>query len=345
MNVWRTRQETLRRRPGRGHVGKPHFMLLLCGQFKSYQAPLLSLYRELSSGSSPYKGGKFIPTPSLVVAQSLQASRRRGRPLLPPQLVLTRLCSYACSIPEQTSQSREEYYMTEHSPVSTDSAEEPARHFNKIKSWKMRPLLEVAVAPLWALEAVGEPIWYLVAASVRPGSTFTTRKAPAEVEFVGRFVALTLLCAILNVAQWVRVWKFGTWEGYLLIAYAASGVVLAVDYSVWWLKKTYSAVTVSQLYFARILTGALYIPLFYSVIYWISGLCSGSACGCTASRVSPGEFATSFYFSLVTWTNLGYGDLTPPPEIRLLVTIEALLGYAFLGILIVVLLETFRKRS
>lgn len=38
------------------------------------------------------------------------------------------------------------------------------------------------------------------------------------------------------------------------------------------------------------------------------------------------------YFSAVTWTTLGYGDLTPPRDLRLLAALEALVGYIFLGL-------------
>lgn len=44
------------------------------------------------------------------------------------------------------------------------------------------------------------------------------------------------------------------------------------------------------------------------------------------------DAASALYFSIVTWTTLGYGDFTPPPELRLLAAIQALLGYVFFGI-------------
>jgi hypothetical protein len=40
------------------------------------------------------------------------------------------------------------------------------------------------------------------------------------------------------------------------------------------------------------------------------------------------------YFSIVTWTTLGYGDFTPPAAIRMIAAIQAMLGYIFLGILV-----------
>ena len=47
------------------------------------------------------------------------------------------------------------------------------------------------------------------------------------------------------------------------------------------------------------------------------------------SLLNDGESA--LYFSVVTWTTLGYGDFSPPADIRLIAAIQALLGYVFLG--------------
>jgi hypothetical protein len=40
------------------------------------------------------------------------------------------------------------------------------------------------------------------------------------------------------------------------------------------------------------------------------------------------------YFSIITWTTVGYGDIIPSPETRLYAGIEALSGYVFMGIFI-----------
>jgi hypothetical protein len=40
--------------------------------------------------------------------------------------------------------------------------------------------------------------------------------------------------------------------------------------------------------------------------------------------------ALAAYFSLVTWTTLGYGDFQPAESLRLLAGLEAFLGYLFL---------------
>ncbi len=42
----------------------------------------------------------------------------------------------------------------------------------------------------------------------------------------------------------------------------------------------------------------------------------------------------SIYFSVVTWTTLGYGDYQPTEDIQLWAASEALIGYTFMAILI-----------
>jgi hypothetical protein len=43
------------------------------------------------------------------------------------------------------------------------------------------------------------------------------------------------------------------------------------------------------------------------------------------------------YFSVVTWTTIGYGDFSPLPEARPIVMVEAISGYIFMGVFISVL--------
>lgn len=51
----------------------------------------------------------------------------------------------------------------------------------------------------------------------------------------------------------------------------------------------------------------------------------------------------SFYFSIVTWTTLGYGDVIPLEDARPVAAIEALLGYVVMALLIAVVLAMLRK--
>ncbi len=46
------------------------------------------------------------------------------------------------------------------------------------------------------------------------------------------------------------------------------------------------------------------------------------------------DFVSALYFSIVTWTTLGYGDFKPTADVRFYAAAEALLGYVYMGILI-----------
>ena len=67
--------------------------------------------------------------------------------------------------------------------------------------------------------------------------------------------------------------------------------------------------------------------LTFGIIYWRYGL------------VSNGEnieisFINAIYFSVTTWTTLGYGDFAPVSRIRHITSVQAILGYVGLGLLI-----------
>lgn len=53
------------------------------------------------------------------------------------------------------------------------------------------------------------------------------------------------------------------------------------------------------------------------------------------------------YFSIVTFTTLGFGDFTPSPESRMYAATQAVLGYIYLGILVgkIISVSTSKKSS
>ena len=57
------------------------------------------------------------------------------------------------------------------------------------------------------------------------------------------------------------------------------------------------------------------------------------------------EASTALYFSMVTWTTLGYGDFQPARELQLLAAGQATLGYVFLGLFVGMILASFNIRS
>ena len=75
-----------------------------------------------------------------------------------------------------------------------------------------------------------------------------------------------------------------------------------------------------------------YIIVIYAMIYARIGLLDGGG-------ELLHDLGTGFYFSLVTWTTLGYGDLQPPEPLRLLAGSEAILGYISMGVLVALLLQ------
>ena len=54
--------------------------------------------------------------------------------------------------------------------------------------------------------------------------------------------------------------------------------------------------------------------------------------GCSGARTT--DPIICLYFSIMTWTTVGYGDFSPSPEARLFTASEALLAYIFMAVLI-----------
>jgi len=69
------------------------------------------------------------------------------------------------------------------------------------------------------------------------------------------------------------------------------------------------------------------IITIFAVIYWRYGLIHNG------QHVDI-SFLTSIYFSITTWTTLGYGDFSPVERIRHITSVQAILGYVSLGVLI-----------
>ncbi|MGH1578071.1 potassium channel family protein [Planktotalea sp.] len=109
---------------------------------------------------------------------------------------------------------------------------------------------------------------------------------------------------------------------------------------------------------SAVVNGALSIFVF-AALHRTSGImCGSQVCSgtqsvdiATLSRIAPEavsdlmceakecveiytDLLTAFYFSTVTFTTLGYGDLQPVPAMRALAGFEAVVGYMFLGFLV-----------
>ena len=76
----------------------------------------------------------------------------------------------------------------------------------------------------------------------------------------------------------------------------------------------------------------------FSAIYYQIGLYDGES-------IVRGSFVTSTYFSIVTWTTLGYGDLQPIGLLRLVAAIEALLGYLYMALFVGLLIGIIQSKN
>jgi uncharacterized protein YjbI with pentapeptide repeats len=82
--------------------------------------------------------------------------------------------------------------------------------------------------------------------------------------------------------------------------------------------------------------------LTYSIFPSLLGLdCTPDTQGCDRH-----SWFTPFYFSIVTFTTLGFGDITPKNLVgELIVSFEVIFGYAVLGLLISILADKVVRRS
>jgi len=51
-------------------------------------------------------------------------------------------------------------------------------------------------------------------------------------------------------------------------------------------------------------------------------------------RLMPASYPTALYFSIVTWTTLGYGDFSPHPDFRLVAAMQACVGLIVFGVFV-----------
>ncbi|MGH6726280.1 MAG: ion channel [Pseudolabrys sp.] len=81
----------------------------------------------------------------------------------------------------------------------------------------------------------------------------------------------------------------------------------------------------ARAFLAIVLQGAALL-LIFAGIYRGFGLQYG---GEHQSLLS--DWQSPLYFSIITWTTVGYGDFSPPAAIRMIAATQALLGYLVLG--------------
>ncbi len=79
----------------------------------------------------------------------------------------------------------------------------------------------------------------------------------------------------------------------------------------------------------------IFIFAYFYYFYGLKGL----------EGVVKNDYLISLYFSIVTWTTLGYGDFSPMPDIRFIASFEALLGQIYMALLTGLFLYAFQLKA
>ncbi len=91
----------------------------------------------------------------------------------------------------------------------------------------------------------------------------------------------------------------------------------------------------------RIVFFAFVVAMLYGLIYDLHPEMLNYGCGSRART-----WFTPFYFSIVTYTTLGFGDVFPiTPAGEIIISTEVILGYITLGLLLSVLAQKLARRS
>ena len=86
-----------------------------------------------------------------------------------------------------------------------------------------------------------------------------------------------------------------------------------------------------------VLIGIFNIILFAG-IYFSFGVVEGVNPD-NSPLISQGSYINSIYFSIVTWTTLGYGDFKPLEDLRLIAALQAFIGYVYMALLVGIFLN------
>ncbi|MCC7476318.1 MAG: two pore domain potassium channel family protein [Pirellulales bacterium] len=107
-----------------------------------------------------------------------------------------------------------------------------------------------------------------------------------------------------------------------VVVHAMGTVELAIPFTGVWKSKNDAQYTSSPVWALTRLVSALLVLHLIEMVFW--------AAAYTLANVF-GDFETSLYYSLKSYTTVGYGDVLPPPQWRLVGPIEAAVGVLMLG--------------
>jgi len=143
-------------------------------------------------------------------------------------------------------------------------------------------------------------------------------------------VLITVLLLTMIVLELIHIFgDIGLW-GILIV------LVLSALFSSYRFFKTKNKLETFFHFFAVVI---LLITIFTDV-YRIVGLC----CDSEGNVFKPSRM-DAWYFSIVTWTTLGYGDLRPPDVLKPFAMAQALLGQLFMAMIVGKTLFIFQKQA
>jgi Ion channel len=161
------------------------------------------------------------------------------------------------------------------------------------------------------LAAVCAWMFFAAADDLFFGVPRTVTGDPAEVRFAGFLIAARLFFLIVLGIQFFRIPQLDEpWQ------FLSRAMLVIFD-----------------------LTAVAVVIVAYAQIYRDYGLID------TDSNNPDHNPATALYFSMVTWTTVGYGDFKPVPAIRLIAASEGFVGYVGMAIFIVAFWRVFNWRA
>ena len=131
--------------------------------------------------------------------------------------------------------------------------------------------------------------------------------------------------------------RLSIWGAIYAIIAVVFMILFAFYFEKYWITLAYLFIVFAyfrltlDLYLKRGMTGWILFFLASSCFFVISFYTIIYKCYYLPDEIS---LWNSFYFSIVTFATLGYGDIKPTHELKLICASEAIVGYIYLGLLV-----------
>ena len=216
-----------------------------------------------------------------------------------------------------------------------EDAEEEVQHFHRLRRF-VHPAEQKSIAPVLALTLLamlmspilGDGDWSravevalvgasVVVALIRTGAHPVIRRVGVSVVVLATIVAATIPVINSGMSGWLAVLAAGLFAVLLLITPVLVMIRLMLR----------PKITIDTL--AGALTAYLQIGIFFGAFYLFIALIDGPS-AFFAQSTAP-AYSDFQYFSFITMTTVGYGDLTPATHFgQTMATFEAVIGQVFL---------------